>query len=250
MSHRYKEPRTCECGYTTIRRSAFCAHRKSCVRVRDIADVRIETELRERVQTLEQQLLAKDEQLKQQLHAKDEQLHQQLKAKDEQIAELLLAARDERKRPRVQNQTNNNRYNVNNQINIFGKESLEHITEAKLQELIADPDTSVARLVTLKHSVEQNRNVRIPNVRDKFVEILVERDGEKRWEALPKTHVLSELVEHTSLQLEAEADDATQVGRRFTQWHEKLLESQDQNGSMFRQQCDMVHKHLAQATRT
>ena len=232
----------CSCGYRTADRGNMSRHKNHYCKFRT-APIDPEKEaLRQQVEALRQQLdVARQQQ---------EATMQQLTTKDEQIAELLLAARDERKRPRVQNQTNNNRYNVNNQINIFGKESLEHITEAKLQELIADPDTSVARLVTLKHSVEQNRNVRIPNVRDKFVEILVERDGEKKWEALPKTHVLSELVEHTSLQLEAEADEGTHVGRRFTQWHEKLLESQDQNGTMFRQQCDMVHKHLAQATRT
>lgn len=134
-------------------------------------------------------------------------------------------------------------------MNIFGQESLHHITDAKLQELIADPDTSVARLVTLKHSVDQNRNIRVKNSRERWVEYLVSRDGVKTWEAVPKDHVLGDLVESTSLELEASADEATQVGRRFSQWHERLLESQDSNGAMFREQCDMVHKSLVNATR-
>ena len=98
---------------------------------------------KQRISSLEKQLSVKDEQIS----VKDEQLA----AKDRQIEELIKAA----KRPRtVNNTTNNNRYVVEQHINVFGQESLEHITPEQIQMLLADPESAVARLVKLKHRKE------------------------------------------------------------------------------------------------
>ena len=247
MSHLYKAPRICECGYRTSNRSNWCTHTKRCRE--HIGTNTVENELRERVASLEQQLSTKDEQLStkdEQLSSKDEQLSskdEQLAAKDRQIEELIRCA----KKPR----TVTNNMTSNNHINVFGRESLAHITEAKLQELLSDPDTSVARLVTLKHSVEENRNVRVPNVREKWVEVL-KQDGEggRRWETVPKGDILGSLVMDNAMLLEGEADDDTVSGARYSRWHERLLQSQDQEGRLYREQCERVHKSLAQSTRS
>ena len=222
--------RKCDwCTYTTRSTGNLCTHRKSCKNRPYVPDAEKE-QLRERIQSLELQL-----------SVTRLQMEQQLAAKDGQIEELLRAAREERKRPR--NQTNN-QYNMNQQINVFGKESLAHLTDAKLQELICDPDTSVARLVTLKHS-GPNQNVRVPNRREKWVQVLKEGvDGSKVWESVPKNDILSEIVETNAMLLEAEADESTVPGLRYSQWHERLLQSQDENGQMFRDQMDMVHNTL------
>ena len=228
MPNKYRDPRECECGYTTVWMSAWSVHRRTC---RGVPAPAVETELRERVQSLEQQLVAKDE---------------QMLAKDRQIEELMR----QNKRPRTEN-SHNISYNVNQNINVFGKESLGHVTEAKLQELIQDPETSVARLVTLKHSAEENRNVRVPNVRDRWVQVLKEdEDGGKRWETVEKGDILGDLVMDTAMDLDREADEDTQVGKRFVQWHEKLKESSDQKGQLYRDQCSRVHRSLAGATRS
>lgn len=251
MAHLYREPRVCPCGYETTSRSRWCAHIKICKE--QSTEHSAENELRERVRSLEQQLSTKDEQLvakDEQLSATRRQMQEQLAAKDKQIDELLRAAREERKRPRTVNNTSNKNYNVNQQINVFGKESLAHLTEAKLQELLSDPDTSVARLVTLKHSVEENQNVRVPNRREKWVQILKQTsDGKKVWELVPKHDILTEIVETNAMLLEGEADESTAPGLRFSQWHERLLQSQDSDGKMFREQMDMVHNTLVESTR-
>ena len=228
----YKSPRTCGCGYATSRRSSWYIHTNRCSFVNVGSDNEssprsLASENERRIQSLEQQLIVKDE---------------QLAAKDRQIEELISCA----KKPRVSNTTNH----VNNSINVFGKESLAHITEAKLQELLSDPDTSVARLVTLKHSVEENRNVRVPNVREKWVEVLkMDVDGGRRWETVPKGDILGSLVMDNAMLLEGEANDGTATGARYSRWHERLLQSQDREGRLYREQCDRVHKSLAQTTR-
>ena len=81
MVHAYKEPRICDCGYTTTLSSNWSTHKKRCKLVT--------TGDKDRIASLERQLASKDEQMKQQLAAKDEQLaakDQQLAAKDEQLA--------------------------------------------------------------------------------------------------------------------------------------------------------------------
>ena len=233
------EPHVCICGYTSFDASNFKKHNRICYVVRDAEDESCKEQLRASLAQRDAQIAA---------------LEALVAEKDRMIEHLQKEARMARKRPHniTNNKTcgNTNNYNVNNQINVFGKESLAHITEAKLQELIQDPDASVARLVTLKHSVEENMNVRVPNCRDRWVELLVEgEDGEKTWQAVPKDDVIGELVESTALELDAQASEDSIAGRRFTQWHERLLESTDQKGPLYRDQCSRVHKSLVDATR-
>ena len=83
----YKEPRICECGYTTTLSSNWSTHKKRCKLVT--------TGDKDRIASLERQLASKDEQLAakdEQLAAKDEQLaakDEQLAAKDRQIEQLI-----------------------------------------------------------------------------------------------------------------------------------------------------------------
>jgi hypothetical protein len=219
--------------------------------------------------TKDEQLAVKDEQMKEreatfkdQLAAKDEQLA----AKDRQIDELIKAA----KQPRtVNNNTNNHTNQTNNQtnnystanINVYGQESMDHISNGQLQELIKDPDTSIARLVTMKHRLAENRNVRVPNKRARMVECLVDLpDGERKWEGRDKDGVVSDLVESSAMVLEGAADKTTGMGQRYERWVGRLMQSHDEyhlgdsagkaGGKQFKQQMEMVHQSLADITRT
>ena len=146
--------RSCACGYTPAKVSNLRKHVSICPVVAENFAQSFTVEREKHIKALEAQVAADREQL----HAKDEQLA----AKDRQIEELIRCA----KRPRTET------HNVTNQqINVFGRESLEHITSEKLRELLTDPDTSVARLVTLKQTVDANRNVRVPNAREKWVQV-------------------------------------------------------------------------------
>lgn len=119
--------------------------------------------------------------LQQQLIAAKEQLA----AKDRRIDELTRAAKKLRSTTNSTTRTNNY-----NQINVFCKESLAHITEAKLQQLIGDRATSVVRVATWKHS--------------ECAEVLREdADGNPYWETVPKGGVLEDLVMGSAMLLEA-----------------------------------------------
>ena len=131
MSHLYKVERTCVCGFKTMNRGNWSVHRKNCT-VTTTSDS-------ERIASLERQLAEQKEQMK-----------EQLAAKDKQIDELIQAV----KKPRTtvtNNTTNNNRYVVEQHINVFGKESIDHITPAQIRALLADPVNAVPKFIKLKH---------------------------------------------------------------------------------------------------
>ena len=209
-------------------------------------------------------MVTKDEQMREReatFKEHEATLKEQLAAKDRQIAELMAAAKDERKRPRTQttyNQTNNN-YAIAH-LNVFGKESTDHIPPEKLQEFIKEPDTSLARLIALKHSIPENKNVRVPNKRDRMVERVVQMpDGEKRWEGEDKDKVVSDLVESTATVLEEAVDKTTGIGQRYERWVGRLMQSHDEyhlgdsagkaGGKQFKQQMELVHHSLVGVTR-
>ena len=229
-------------------RVSYSRHRKTCG-VRNAVHILSEAK-EDRIVSLEQQLLSKDQQLQQQheqLLAKDQQLqqqHEQLQAKDRQIEELL-------KRPRtVTNNTTNNRYVVEQHVNVFGKESIDHISDEQLQQLLQEPSTAVARLVRLKLQAPENQNVRVPNKRERVVEVVTDDEGQKRWKSVDRDGVLERLWDDNGLLLENEADEEDGgTGAKFVRHQERVRKSQDQKGRLYKEQLAQIHTTLADATR-
>lgn len=222
----YKEARVCACGYTTLGINNWCQHKKRCKLVNGTSDDK------ERIASLEQQLVAKDE---------------QIKAKDEQIRELIQVA----KRPRTVNNTTNNRYVVEQHINVFGKESLEHIRPEQIEALLSDPANAVSRFIKLKHQKAPggvNANVRVPNKNRAVYQVVVSNeDGEKEWENRAKGDVLEQLYDDTSGHLEAEADEDTRVGLRFLDYQDRVKASADgdDGGRRYKQELDRIHNVIS-----
>ena len=224
----YKESRYCECGYTTLARGNWSRHSRTCKQSTRITESSVEViQLRERVASMAEKN-AEIERLSQQLLVKDEQLA----AKDRQIEQLI-------KRPRTV--TNHNRFLVNSNVNCFGKESLDHIPDSKYQELLRDPETSVAKVVALQRSVAENENVTVPNVRERRWLVVVEEDGEKQWKSKDKGAVLEEMWESGTCLLEGEADEDTPLGARWSRWADRVRSAMDGGGGkLYREQLDMV----------
>ena len=104
-------------------------------------------------------------------------------------------------------------------INVFGKESIDHITPAQIRALLADPVNAVPHLIKLKYRRAPggvNNNVRIPNQKRAIYQVVVQGDdGEKQWESQAKGDVLEQLYDDNSGELEAEADEDTREGLLF-----------------------------------
>ena len=209
----YKEARVCGCGYTSVNMSNWSRHKKYCKLV--------VTSDKERIESLERELAEKNK----------------------QIHELIQVA----KKPRTVNNTTNNRYVVENHINVFGKESIEHISPEQIQALLADPASAVPQFIKLKHRRAPNgvnQNLRIPNQKRALYQVVVAGEGEeKEWENKAKGEVLEQLYDDNSGHLEAEADEETQVGSRFLDHQEKVKASVDgeDGGRRYKEQLDKIH---------
>ena len=216
----YKEARVCVCGYTTITISYWSRHRKSCKLIPDDKDARIAT-------------------LEKQLEETRRDAKEQLTAKDRQIEQLI-------KKPRTMNTTHNNRYVVEQHINVFGKETLNHISQEQIQRLLADPENAVAKFVKLKHREPSNANVRCPNVNRAIYQVVVEgvaEDGEKEWENRAKGEVLERLYDDNSSILEGEAIEEEHLP--FLDHQDRVKASASGNavdgGRCYKQQLDKIH---------
>ena len=194
---------------------------------------------------MREQLVAKDEHSQKELAAKDEHYQKELAAKDEQIRELIQMA----KKPRTVTTTHNttNKYVVEHHINVFGKESIEHISPAQIQALLADPVNAVPEFIKLKHRRAPggvNQNLRIPNQKRAIYQVVVAGEGdEKEWENKSKGEILEQLYDDNSGHLEAEADEDTRVGSRFLDYQDKVKASAggEDGGRRYKEQLDKIH---------
>jgi hypothetical protein len=243
MAHLFKSERSCECGYVTLNRGNFTQHKKTC---------RTLKEKHESIQGMKEQLAAKDEQMKEQLAAKDEQMKEQLAikdkqlaAKDEQIKELIEVV----KKPRTvnTNNTTNNRYVVENHINVFGQENTEHISQKQIQQLMLDPANAVPQFITLKYRRAPggvNKNIRVPNQKRAIYQVVVAGEGGgKEWENKSKGEVLEQLYDDNSEHLEMEADEDTRHGSVFLNYQDKVKASAagEDGGKRYKEQLDKIH---------
>ena len=218
----------CMCGYSSNHRQGLHQHRKTCK-----SSSGGETEqLKSHVASLEKQL----EETKR-------DAREQLAAKDRQIEQLI-------KKPRtINNNTTHNKIVVEQHINAFGNESIEHISQQQIQALLADTVNAVPQFIKLKHRKAPggvNQNIRIPNKNKAIYQVVVDGGGDKEWENKSKGEVLEKLYDDSSGQLEAEADEETTVGSMFLSHQDKvkLSESGQDGGRLYKDQLDKIHNIL------
>jgi len=203
----------CECGYATEHTSNFKKHRSTCSMVKE-----------------DNMLAAKDE------------IIATLK---EQIVELQKQMFELAKAPRTVNNTNNIR--VDSTVNVFGKESTEHISPEQIQKLLADPANAVPQYIKLKHKRAPegvNKNIRVPNKKRAIMQVVVPGEGEeKEWESKARGEILEQLYDDNSGDLEMEANEDTLTGLNFLNHQEKIKASAggEDGGKLYKDQLDRIH---------
>jgi hypothetical protein len=219
----------CVCGYTSAKPNTVKRHQKVCKKflveeaIRDFGGNHTEQE--RHIAVLEARLQEKDA---------------RIQAMESQINQLI-------KKPRVvNNTTNNNKYVVEQHINVFGKESIEHISHEEIQTLLADPANAVPQFIKLKHRKAPggvNQNLRVPNKKRAIYQVVVPGEEGKEWENKAKGEVLEELYDTNSGHLEAEADEETRVGSQFLNHQEKVKASAsgEDGGRRYKEQLDKIH---------
>jgi hypothetical protein len=200
----------------------WSTHKRSCKSIPDERDARIAFLEREKEQM-------------------SEHYQKELAAKNRQIEELIKVA----KKPRTVHNTTN-KIVVEQHINAFGRESIDHISQQQIQALLADPVNAVPQFIKLKHRKAPggvNQNLRVPNQKRAIYQVVVPGDEGKEWENKSKGEVLEQLYDDNSGQLEAEADEETRVGSQFLDHQEKIRASAsgEDGGRKYKEQLDKIH---------
>ncbi len=83
----------------------------------------------------------------------------------------------------------------NIQINNYGSENIDYITDKVFKKLLQKPISAITRLIELKHfhpKHPENHNVKITNIHDKYAKIY----QDKKWLIKHKKDVVEDLVEN------------------------------------------------------
>lgn len=124
---------------------------------------------------------------------KNNKYRHQLKCKEKEVSHQVI-----HNQTNIQNQTNNNTYIGTQQINIniFGKESLDHISHEFMMDCLkrlGGSHTGITNMVEKIHfspEVPENRNVRLRSSKEKQLEIMDMRG----WIIKDKNDVIGEMV--------------------------------------------------------
>lgn len=223
-----EEPHECPCGYKTWHSSSMTKHKATCKVIKSMEKDEKEALLQE-----------KNEEIR--------ILKEQVAEKDRNITELIQIA----KKHNVTINNNNSGIQItNNNLNVYGSTTVEHITDEQIQNLLSDPVNSVAGLARLRYQLPENQCVKIPNVRDKKrARVFKEVGGVKKWVYADCDETLEDMWEENMSLLEANVDESTPQGMRWCCWADKVRGDQGERGPRWKDQMSQLANTILDSTR-
>ena len=114
------------------------------------------------------------------------------------VEQLILNQGKNMVQPKLNNGTINNVgkvKNMNIQINNYGCENIDYITDKVFKKLLNTPMSAIQKLIEYKHfhpDHPENHNVKITNIHDKYAKIY----KDKKWLVKHKKDIVEDLVEN------------------------------------------------------
>ena len=114
------------------------------------------------------------------------------------VEQLILNQGKNTVQPKLNNGTINNVgkvKNMNIQINNYGCENIDYITDKVFKKLLNTPMSAIQKLIEYKHfhpDHPENHNVKITNIHDKYAKIY----KDKKWLVKHKKDIVEDLVEN------------------------------------------------------
>ena len=152
----------------------------------------------------------------------------ELKERNEELKsmiEKLINSKSNVNNGTINNNTAKRDINTTNniQINNYGSENIEYITDKVFKKLLTKPMSAITRLIELKHfhpKHPENHNVKITNIHDKYAKIY----QDKKWLIKHKKDVVEELVDNGYADFEEfkdlnEDELAEKIKERYTLMH-------------------------------
>lgn len=225
----YKEPRKCDCGYITCHPGNWSTHKKRC----KVIQAELVATKDGLIASLEKQLYDTRRDAREQLSVKD----QQIAAKDKQIDQLIQEA----KKPRYTTNKYVVEQNIQN-VNVFGHETISHLTHSEIVSLLSEPESAVAHMVKLKQRNPDNANVKCPNMNRAIYQVVVSADDEtKQWDFRPRGDVLEKLYDDNSTILEGEAMEEDHLPFLDHQDRVKASMGGNDGGKIYKNQLERIH---------
>jgi hypothetical protein len=211
----------CICGKQYVHRSNLYAHKKTCNHINTEPDLSMNTDYNSvDKETLIQLLLKKEDDFQK----KEEELLKQIELEKH------------RNTHNIESQTNNN---LNIQINAFGCENLEYITDAFKIKCINQIYKSIPEMVIKIHfntKYPENHNVKIPNKKLPHASIMTENNS---WKTVDKKNTITSMVDKSFNLL----DDT------YEEHKGKLSETKRKNYEKYQEKYinndKLLHKQLA-----
>ena len=132
----------------------------------------------------------------------------------------------------INNMTNSNNQTINNNniiINNYGEENVDYITDKILNKLLKHPNSSLVKLIKIKHfhpKHPENRNIRITNKKLPFAEVI----EDKKWKLKKKNTVLEELLDKNFILLDNHYEEKElDLQKKYKNKYEKYQQQIDNN---------------------
>ena len=196
----------CNCGKMYLHRQSLAKHKQKCTEIKSrIEYIQREPQIDTIVDTellLQKQFEKEKEQLLEQFEKEKEQLKKKVEKEKEQLLEQLQKDKEELQKQveteKLRN-TNNidtqNNNNLNIQINAFGCENLEYITEEFKLKCVKQIYQSIPEMVIKIHfntKYPENHNVKIPNKKLSHASIMT---ADNMWKTVDKKTTITSMVD-------------------------------------------------------
>jgi hypothetical protein len=191
----------CRCGITYKSKQGLWKHNQKCNNTNTTINNSNDIEQTKDVDknTLIEMIIKEREQLekeREEFEKEKEELQKQFeKEKEELLKQIEIEKKNvetEKHRNTIESQTNNN---LNIQINAFGCENLEHITEAFKIKCLKQIYKSIPEMVAKIHfntKYPENHNVKIPNKKLPYASVMT---ADNVWKTVDKKNTITSMVD-------------------------------------------------------
>lgn len=212
-------PFQCPCGKSYSSKQSLSVHRKKCSHAKSTTDIAYLVDKLEKVEE------------------KNKYLQEQI--------DSLLTGQTIHNNIETQNNTNIENQNVTININAYGNENMEYLTDNVIKKCIEKIYNSIPIFVEKLHFHPQhpeNHNVKIKNQRQPFIKILTE---ENEWKLANKNDTIESLMDKSYNILESSYEDNKKEfsefkQRRFEEFQEKFMNQDKKTISDLKRNVEML----------
>ncbi len=214
----------CDCGKKYLHQSSLHKHKLQCTQILNKTES-IVIELTDQFEKEKQELQEQFQKEREQLELEKQELQKQLELEKQELQKQLELEK--------QNRIIETQNNLNIQINAFGCENLEHITDKFKIKCLNQIYKSIPEMVAKIHfntKYPENHNVKIPNKKLQYASIMTKDNS---WKTVDKKNTISSIVDKSFNMLDDTYEEhkckLTEHKRKNYKIYQEKYSNQDKN---------------------